>query len=98
MKLPNEGCTQTPRPTRAGSGWPQLDFSATRLSAASRRGFVPSIERRKSIGSLFAFRAISSMKHSIANTLLLAPTPRQKPVGTAGGSARTYSTWIFGMS
>ena len=36
------------------------------------------------------------MKHSIANTLLLGPTPRQNPVGTAGGSARTYSTWKFG--
>ena len=38
MKLANDGCTQTPRPTRAGSGWPQPDFSATRLRAASRRG------------------------------------------------------------
>ena len=27
------------------------------------------------------------MKHSTANTLLFGPTPRQKPVGTAGGSA-----------
>jgi hypothetical protein len=37
-------------------------------------------------------------KHSTANTLLLGPTPRQNPVGTAGGSARTYSTWKLGMS
>ena len=52
MKLPNDGCTQTPRPTRAGSGWPQLDFSAARSSAASRRGFLPSMPRRNSIGIL----------------------------------------------
>ena len=49
-------------------------------------------------GSLPALRAGSSMKHSMAKTLLLGPTPRQNPVGTAGGSARTYSTWRFGMS
>ena len=47
MKLPNDGCTQTPRPVRAGSGWPQPDFSATRSSAASRRGVLPSMSRRK---------------------------------------------------
>src|ERR1700719_3994904 len=98
MKLANDGCTLTPRPTRSGNGWPQPDFSAARFSAASRRGFLPSILRRKSTGSLPALRASSSMKDSMANTLLLGPTPRQNPVGTAGGSARTYSTWKFGMS
>src|SRR3984885_7322621 len=98
MKLANDGCTQTPRPTRAGSGWPQLDFSAARLSAARKRGWFPSIDRRKSTGSLPALRASSSIKHSIANTLLLGPTPRQNPVGTAGGSARTNSTCRLGMS
>ena len=40
MKLPNDGCTQTPRPTRAGSGWPQPDFSAARSSAACKRGVL----------------------------------------------------------
>jgi hypothetical protein len=38
------------------------------------------------------------MKHSIAKTLLLGPTPRQNPVTSAGGSARTYSTWKSAMS
>jgi hypothetical protein len=36
-----------------------------------------------------ALCANSSMKHSMAKTLLFGPTPRQNPVG-AGGSARTY--------
>src|ERR1700730_17103661 len=45
-----------------------------------------------------ALRASSSMKDSMAKPLLLGPTPRQNPVGTAGGSARTYSTWKLGMS
>ena len=36
------------------------------------------------------------MKLSMANTLLLGPTPRQKPVGTAGGSWRTNSTQHIG--
>src|ERR1700719_1398966 len=98
MKLANDGCTLTPRPTRSGNGSPQLDFSAARFSAASRRGFLPSMPRRKSTGSLPAFFASSSMKDSMAKTLLLGPTPRQKPVGTAGGSARANSTWKFGMS
>ena len=39
-----------------------------------------------------------SPKLSIAKTLLFGPTPRQKPVVTAGGSARTYSTRLFAMS
>jgi len=30
------------------------------------------------------------MKLSIANTLLFGPTPRQNPVGTAGGSQRHH--------
>ncbi len=38
------------------------------------------------------------MKLSTANTLLFGPTPRQNPVGTAGGSSRMYSTRRFGMS
>ena len=98
MKLPKAGCTETPRPVRAGRGWPQLDFSATRSSAARRRGDFPSMARRNAIGSFPAFLASSSMKHSIAKTLLFGPTPRQKPVGTAGGSARTYSTCRCAMS
>src|SRR5271154_2324228 len=98
MKLANDGCTLTPRPTRAASGWPQPDLSATRLSAANRRGFFSNMPRRNSMGSLPALRASSSMKDSMENTLLLGPTPRQNPVGTAGGSARTYSTCKLGMS
>src|ERR1700722_17181658 len=43
IKLPNDGWTQTPRPTRAGSGLPQSAFSATRSSAALSRGLVPSM-------------------------------------------------------
>ena len=31
MKLANDGCMLTPRPTRAGSGSPQSDFSAARF-------------------------------------------------------------------
>src|SRR6202042_696419 len=49
-------------------------------------------------GSLPAFFASSSTKDSMAKTLLLGPTPRQNPVGTPGGAARTNSTWKFGMS
>jgi hypothetical protein len=49
--------------------------------------------RLKAIGSILALRANSSMKHSMANTLLFGPTPRQKPVGTAGGSARRKAPW-----
>ena len=74
------------------------DFAATRSSAASSRGSLPSMSRRKATGSLATLRASSSMKHSMAKTLLFGPTPRQKPVGTAGGSARTYSTRRLGMS
>jgi hypothetical protein len=98
MKLPKDGCTLTPRPTRAGSGEPQPDFSATSLSAALSRGVPSSMPRRKATGSMFALRASSSMKLSIAKTLLFGPTPRQKPVVTTGVSARIYSTRLFGMS
>src|SRR5499427_7656189 len=98
MKLPKDGCAQTPRPTRAGNGEPQPDFSAASLSAAFNRGVPSSMPRRKATGSMFALRASSSMKLSIAKTLLFGPTPRQNPVITAGGSARTYSTRLFGMS
>ena len=42
--------------------------------------------------------AIESFMDELAKTLLLGPTPRQNPVGTPGGSARTNSTWKFGMS
>src|SRR6185312_1969540 len=74
------------------------DFSAARFTAASSRGFFASSSRRNSTGSLPTFFASSSMKLSIANTLLFGPTPRQKPVGTAGGSSRWNSTLMFGMS
>ena len=40
----------------------------------------PAWARRKATGSLPAFGASSSMKLSMAKTLLLGPTPRQKPV------------------
>ena len=58
--------------------------------AAFMRGCLSSMPRRNSTGSLPAFLASSSMKLSIANQLLLGPTPRQKPVGTPGARpART---------
>src|SRR6202158_4354812 len=79
IKLPNDGCTLTPRPTRAVSGWPQLDFSATRLSAASRRGFFASIDRRKSTGSLLALRANSSMKHSVCEDIVVGTDAAPEP-------------------
>ena len=61
------------------------------------RCFV-SMARRNSTGSLPAFFASSSMKLSMAKTLLLGPTPRQNPVGTAGGSSRTISTRRLGIA
>ena len=90
MKLPNDDLRGDAAAGRGGSGDPQPDFSAASSSAACRRGVLSSIARRKSTGSLPAFFASSSMKLSMAKTLLFGPTPRQKPVGTAGGSPRTY--------
>src|SRR4249919_171740 len=43
MKLANDGCRHTPRPTRGGSGWPQPAFSAAkfhRVLARLARQFV----------------------------------------------------------
>jgi hypothetical protein len=98
MKLPNDGWTLTPRPTRSGRGAPHPDFSRTRSSAACKRGVLSRWARRNAIESLFALRASSSMKLSMANTLLFGPTPRQKPVLTPGGSSRLNSMRKFGMS
>ena len=88
----------TPRPTRGGSGEPQPDFSADQLE----RGFQPrrAVEHAEAEGDRIHVRLARQLVHeaSIANTLLFGPTPRQKPVVTAGGSARTYSTCMFGMS
>ena len=68
----------------AAAASPSPPFSATRFERGEQRGaFCLALSRRKSTGSLPALRASSSMKLSIANTLLLGPTPRQKPVGTA---------------
>jgi len=87
MKLANDTCTATPRPQRGGSALPQPDFCAASFRAAASRGvFFASIARRNATGSLPAFFASSSMKLSMAKTLLFGPTPRQKPVGIAGGS------------
>ena len=39
MKLANDGCTHTPRPARAGSGFPQAGFFRNKIE----RGFQPRI-------------------------------------------------------
>ena len=58
------------------------------------------VEQRAAIGEriCFAAAASSSMKLSTTNTLCDGPTLRQNAVGMPGGSARTYSTCMFGSA
>ena len=97
MKLANDICAATPRPQRGRQRRAPSRLLAHEIErrlqvVASCRGGL----RRKAIESLPALRASSSMKLSMANTLLFGPTPRQKPVMMPGGSSRLNSTRIVG--
>ena len=81
-KLPKDSCTAIPRNTPLAKGFPQLAFSAAKLSAAKWRGLPLSKVRRYSSGSFFAACANSSTKLSITNAEWLCPTERHHSTGT----------------